>query len=281
MMKVLNPLIQNLLVELILMHHVMQMWVELNHFNRMLSMVWLSVSEVQLYILYCTVVGVLKERDGNTIFVSISSHSIYIHIPFPTHLVLPIPILILFNSFNLASLVGATGNNDFCGVGIAPRVTFSSCSTQGFMSNPELLSYKLDQMDISQNSWAIEGCGQNAGFDPERSLQEIGVETSVPTLVTECPFVYKPFDGYAFYPCDKCTLFQNKFDIDNDIEIDLMGQDCVDAVEKHCDWYYAQEQKICVEYLDLILDIRYPSTRGECNFKTVSDAGREALSRGV
>jgi hypothetical protein len=59
--------------------------VELNHFNRMLSMVWLSVSEVQLYILYCTVVGVLKERDGNTIFVSISSHPIPFTFTFTFH----------------------------------------------------------------------------------------------------------------------------------------------------------------------------------------------------
>ena len=178
-------------------------------------------------------------------------------------------------------MVGATGNNSECGVGIAPQVTLSSCNNGGFMSFPELLTYKLDQMDISQNSWAFEGCGKNSNLDPERSLQDSGVQTVVPTLTTECPFVYKPFDGYNMFPCDKCTLFQNSVDVDNDIEIGLLGDDCVDSVIKHCDYYYTQEEKTCVEYLDLILEKKAPSSGGECRFKNIKDAGQQALSRGV
>ena len=178
-------------------------------------------------------------------------------------------------------MVGAAGNNSECGVGIAPQVTLSSCNNGGFMSFPELLTYKLDQMDISQNSWAFEGCGKNSNLDPERSLQDSGVQTVVPTLTTECPFVYKPFDGYSKFPCEKCTLFQNGVDVDNDIEIGLLGEDCVNSVVEHCEYFYTQEEKTCVEYLDLILEKKAPSSGGECKFKNIKDAGQKALSRGV
>ena len=117
------------------------------------------------------------------------------------------------HGMKVASIVGATGNNSNCGVGIAPEVTFSSCSSVYAPSIPELLTYKLDQMDISQNSWAVEGCGENSRHDPNRrrrmsrrtnrNLQVGGVtaaaanETALPEFDDKCPFVHMPFDGYS------------------------------------------------------------------------------------
>lgn len=62
----------------------------------------------------------------------------------------------------VASILGAAGGNDQCGVGVAPEVTFSTCrppnNITSLISGPSLssafLAYNVDRMDISQNSWS-------------------------------------------------------------------------------------------------------------------------------
>jgi hypothetical protein len=62
----------------------------------------------------------------------------------------------------VASILGATGGNDQCAVGIAPEVTFSTCrpptNITSMLDGPSLstvfLAYNVDTMDVSQNSWS-------------------------------------------------------------------------------------------------------------------------------
>merc|ERR1719424_2247258 len=67
----------------------------------------------------------------------------------------------------VTALVGASGNNSHCSVGIAPKVTFSLCPI-GPDHMPDALFSKLDQVDISQNSWTIDGCGGLSVVDINR-----------------------------------------------------------------------------------------------------------------
>mmetsp|Transcript_29477 Transcript_29477/g.33081 ORF Transcript_29477/g.33081 Transcript_29477/m.33081 type:complete len:892 (-) Transcript_29477:118-2793(-) len=196
----------------------------------------------------------------------------------------------------VASIIGATGNNNNCGVGIAPEVTLSSCQSSTTLL-PELLTYKLDQMDISQNSWAVEGCGPLSSFDPNRrrhrNLQQVGEEegaaaaatanetTVLPEFVAECPFVYKPFDTYLLSPCDNCEMFLNHQDIDHELEVDVLGDTCLESIKNHCDIYYVKERNACMEYIDEILEAKYPFTDGECRFKTLTTAARNTFTKGV
>ena len=88
----------------------------------------------------------------------------------------------------VASIVGAAGDNDDCGVGIAPLVTLSGCRfSDSQMTYAELLVYNLESFDISQNSWGVESCQ-----DQDRRLQE-----------KECPF---KFEESSAFPCDYCDF---------------------------------------------------------------------------
>ena len=62
----------------------------------------------------------------------------------------------------VASIVGASGNNGECAMGVSPEVTISSCkiiggATQSYFDGTWLIE-KLDDFDISQNSYGINGC---------------------------------------------------------------------------------------------------------------------------
>merc|ERR1719491_2694709 len=135
----------------------------------------------------------------------------------------------------VASLVGASGNNSHCGVGIAPKVTFSVCP----IGRNTLIS-KLDQMDISQNSWAIEGCGELSiydhitraryledgnDFDDDNSTLSSTIEALLDN--STCPFRHNPTDRWEQNPCKKCEVFQNPKNRTGHKKLaQLMGKDC-------------------------------------------------------
>ena len=169
----------------------------------------------------------------------------------------------VMNSNGILSHVLFSGD---CGVGIAPEVTMSSCLL-GTMNREEMLVYELDSFDISQNSWAFEGCGP---LSP-RQYNEIGGRKARNLENDNCPFVFKPFDGYLVSPCDRCN-FTNP---------DQLGSECFQAINTHCSWFPVEERRGCLEYLDLILLSRNPDSEGECHFGTLPEASVDAFTRGI
>ena len=154
-------------------------------------------------------------------------------------------------------------------------------------------------MDISQNSWAVEGCGYLSLTDiPQaRYLQDVHaneddnsttismISDGLSTLPENpaCQFIHNPenFNWNAF-PCDRCTVFQNVKNTTNIHKLmQDMGGDCVDAIKRHCDYFYREDRRACEIYKDLILITKYPHTKGECQFKTLSDEWVAAFARGV
>lgn len=152
-------------------------------------------------------------------------------------------------------------------------------------------------MDISQNSWAVEGCGYLSLTDiPQaRYLQDVHANdddnsTSI-SMISDglntlpenpaCQFVHNP-DFWNGSPCDKCTVFQDATNTTNlHVLMQDMGDDCVSAIVTHCNYFYREDRRACEIYKDLILMKKYPRTKGECQFKTLSDESVAAFARGV
>jgi subtilisin family serine protease len=147
----------------------------------------------------------------------------------------------VFHGTAVASIVGAAGDNDECAVGIAPNVTLSSCYVFG---GGNILATKLDQMDISQNSYGIDGCSK-----PRRRVLQGG----------DCPFQFSDTD--FDFPCDVCDF--------NDIT-----PGCEDKIITHCTRHYEDDVDGCIEFLDLILG-------GQCNYGVLKDDVRETITRGI
>ena len=152
-------------------------------------------------------------------------------------------------------------------------------------------------MDISQNSWAVEGCGWLSVLDINRAryLQDVHANdddnsTSI-SMISDglntlpenpaCQFVHNP-DFWNGSPCDKCTVFQDATNTTNlHVLMQDMGDDCVSAIVTHCNYFYREDRRACEIYKDLILMKKYPRTKGECQFKTLSDESVAAFARGV
>ena len=194
----------------------------------------------------------------------VPSDSNYLSLAFFFFFFVTVPVVLIFHEFNFI---------EDCGVGIAPEVTMSSCIV-GLMDREEMLVYRLDTFDISQNSWAYEGCGRLSQYQlNRRNLQEDSdnINTNTNTNTNECIFEYTPFEGYLLSPCDKCN-FTNP---------EELGQECIEAISNHCDWYTTQEREACMEYLDLILLRANPNSKGECHFGVLPEEAIEAFTKGV
>jgi len=168
----------------------------------------------------------------------------------------------------VASVIGAAGNNSQCAVGIAPEVTLSSCRviTTEFVDktaeNGTFPAYKLDQFDISQNSFASTGCAPQDGF----TLSGVFVNTN------ECPFTHKPaaplvIDGVVLdeqHPCDACNFPSME-----------QPESCLSAVKLYCQVFFEVDQDTCTGLLD---DLR---TNGECTILPQNDATVAAMEQGA
>jgi hypothetical protein len=141
------------------------------------------------------------------------------------------------------------------------------------MDRDEMLVYDLDSFDISQNSFAYEGCGPlasgklNCGDDCEwkgRKLQD------------RCPFSAIPYEGYPYFPCDVCNITNI-----TDSDPDELGDDCLTAIQLHCEWYPKLERGACLEFLDLILYRRDQYSGGECHFGVLNEDTIDAITKGI
>ncbi|CAJ1939105.1 unnamed protein product [Cylindrotheca closterium] len=168
----------------------------------------------------------------------------------------------------VASLIGASGNNSQCAMGVAPEVTISSCvvieapSLDRTFGDGSYPAFKLDTFDISQNSFGRTPCYPTFDYNFSGTFADI----------MECPFLYRDNEDYIFegevynltHPCDVC-----EFPTSNPDEV------CSFAIYEHCDAYFEKEQDECLTILDEYI------TRGECSFWQDYDRVSEAIEKGA
>jgi len=167
----------------------------------------------------------------------------------------------------VASIIGAGGNNNECSVGIAPQVTLSSCvfttvTERGTVAkNRTWLAHKVDQMDISQNSYGTVPCEPAGAYSMRDRFED----------VDECPFADRPME-YIFqdeemivdHPCDVC-----EFPSDN------ISEKCADTIHYHCLLFFEWDRDTCRDHLDGL-------SRGrQCTFFSEDKAIVESLERGA
>ena len=148
-----------------------------------------------------------------------------------------------------ASIAAALGNNNECAVGIAPGATLSSCTYLGTTrQDVTFLIHALDQVDVSSNSYGVQGCSAiNAtSTSTRRDLQG------------ECPFQTSSSNP----PCSVC-----------DFASEPLSDACTTAIIEYCyDPFIYERDAACQQYLDLFTT---------CYFRRLSNDMQAALSLGI
>ena len=103
---------------------------------------------------------------------------------------------------SVASIAAASGNNGHCSVGVSPKVTLSAC--YAFHGSVDFLWTKIDQMDISQNSFGTTGCKGLTSEERRQSRRE---------LQSSCSFTYK--NVFVDNPCEFASA-QHGHSVDDD-----------------------------------------------------------------
>lgn len=167
----------------------------------------------------------------------------------------------------VASIIGASGNNNECSVGIAPQVTLSACvstttpEVDESAKNGTVLSLKLDQMDISQNSYGDVPCMAAGTYSMRGRFKD----------VDGCPFADRPIE-YVYrgevltleHPCNAC-----EFPSDN------ISRKCANAIYNHCFFFFELDRATCIDHLDGLI------RGGQCSFLGADKAVIESLERGA
>ena len=170
---------------------------------------------------------------------------------------------------SVASILAASANNGLCSVGISPGITFSVCHAFGGGSKAEFLSEKLEQVDISSNSYGSPACWPveiespifSARRDRRSLLRSSPWTISTKAKNTTCPFTN--FNVFTRNPCEMCNFAAP------------LTPHCERSIIRHCQQFYNEDSLACVEFLDLLVD------GGECEYNTLSEGQLSALSKGV
>lgn len=166
---------------------------------------------------------------------------------------------------SVASILGAAGGNEACAVGVAPLVQLSSC--YALQPNESFLQAKLDQMDISSNSYERPACRAD---DPQgRNLLENEKYGLRGMQESTCPFSITPADS-TYDPCVQCDFSSP----------DLSGahgsnpsSECVTAIVGFCGNFFEEEVE-CQLFLDLIIG-------GRCSYVGLSTFARASIVKGI
>lgn len=158
-----------------------------------------------------------------------------------------------------ASIAVAHANNGECSVGIASGATLSSCRVYGSNATRELdddftfIATKVDQMDISSNSWGIDACRRLQKDDDSRGqLQQPRWKSQ-----ENCPFS-QTTEG------SPCSL-----DVCNDF---FSSKDCETSIVDYCEVNYEVDVAACIEVLDLFVS---------CEYETLSEGTQKNLIKGI
>jgi subtilisin-like proprotein convertase family protein len=158
----------------------------------------------------------------------------------------------------VASIAAASANNGYCSVGVSPKVTLSAC--YAFHGGVDFLWYKLDQMDVSQNSFGTTGCTEvsqdntRRRFRRRRDLQQ---QSS-----SSCLFTYK--NDFFSNPCEVC-----------DFTVTPLSSACEENIVFHCEAFYEEDANACLDFLELYIQ------GGECRFNSLTEDQVEGLTAGV
>ncbi len=185
----------------------------------------------------------------------------------------------------VASIIGAEGDNGVCAVGVAPQVTLSFCASQGDIH--DFLSHKVDDVDISHNSWAQPACMGHIRRHYQRKLREsLGRKDGSYHQVDgknadlfQCPFSYRPQGVQNVYnltfPCDSCPEFSLGLRREG-LPDTTLNEGCSKAIKDHCYVYFDQDYDACIEHMDLLLE------DGRCEFGgTMPEELQDVLTEGV
>jgi hypothetical protein len=162
----------------------------------------------------------------------------------------------------VAAILGAEANNNECSVGIAPQVTLSSCNLFQYRTD-SFLAEKLDQFDISQNSFGYPACGPGR----QRHLQEPQEEENNNNNNT-CPFAYR---SSFTNPCTVCEFG----DDDDSFATTTKSTKCQTTIVQHCRFHYEKDVAACLQFLDWLLP------DGQCDYNVLSRPSQDALAKGI
>ncbi|KAL3935203.1 MAG: hypothetical protein SGBAC_009234, partial [Bacillariaceae sp.] len=167
----------------------------------------------------------------------------------------------------VASIIGGTGNNGNCSVGIAPNVTLSSCvatttpEVDQSARNGTWLGLKVDKMDISQNSYGSIPCIAAGSYSIPDEFANVDT----------CPFrdrprtyIYRGKEVTFDHPCDVCTF-----------PSDDISNSCAEAIHFHCGLFFEWDRETCINHLDGL------TRGGQCSFFAGEEALVKSLDRGA
>jgi len=154
---------------------------------------------------------------------------------------------------SVTGIILGNANNDQCAVGVAYEARFNACNfftEQGL--SVELLTYKLESFDISQNSIGLPGC------------DDFGLASELDVIFdTGCPFKFNS----EFNVCQECN---GEF-----AETDRsLSFDCEDAITEHCKNYYKEDVDACLDFPEIVIG-------GECDYDRLPRSAVTALETGV
>eukprot|EP00934_Nitzschia_sp_Nitz4_P002113 Nitzschia sp. Nitz4//scaffold272_size25479//1136//3663//NITZ4_008306-RA/size25479-augustus-gene-0.11-mRNA-1//1//CDS//3329545216//2113//frame0 len=158
----------------------------------------------------------------------------------------------------VASVLGASGDNGACAVGIAPKVSMSSCNLYALKAEESfsVFSYNLDGFDVSQNSLGIEACSEDNG---DGAIVRRLLQLKRGLADDNCPFI---LDDAT--PCSVCDF----------TSAEVHSTECEQAIVDYCNENFEQEEIGCIDFLDLIVG-------GTCDYNRVPDAILASLGEGV
>jgi subtilisin family serine protease len=140
--------------------------------------------------------------------------------------------------------IAAGAANDECSVGIAFGATLSSCVALGPRAQPDYHTVSLDWIDISSNSYGIDGCTA-IGARMLRRLQQ-------------CAFI----EDAPGSPCSVCDFSEDS----------TFSEECESAISSYCVDNYENDVAACDEFLDVYV---------RCNYNVIDEATQAALDRGI
>eukprot|EP00536_Pseudo-nitzschia_multiseries_P007897 jgi/Psemu1/256671/estExt_Genewise1Plus.C_1910029 len=110
---------------------------------------------------------------------------------------------------SVASIIGAAANNGECAVGVAPETTLSWCD--GLQPDESFLEYRLDAMDVSQNSFEIDACtrstrNKQCSYEGLSTTARRSISNGIRLGRNGLGIVYVFASGNAYYEGDDTNL---------------------------------------------------------------------------
>ena len=150
----------------------------------------------------------------------------------------------------VTSILAATADNNQCSAGVAPSVTISAC---GAFSAKDIFSFKIEEFDISQNSFSRPACSRRRLEAEEEEMSR--------KLDWVCPFTVSSRAA----PCTVCDT--SGFD----------SKACESAIRSHCITHFEDEPTACGDYFHLMND----RNGGNCVYRVLKAQELAAFTNSI